>query len=78
MSAAALAPTGLIARLRARRAELSWDHASYPMALVRDARTGRVLSFARGGFVRLGAPATDLVGILSNGVRSTTEAVTAQ
>jgi hypothetical protein len=48
------------------------------MALVRDAHTGRILSFARGGFVRLGAPATDLIVTVSNGVRSTTERVRAQ
>jgi len=78
VSGAAPAATGLRARLNARRAELMWDHGRYPMALVRDARTGRILSFARGGFVRLGAPATDLVVTVSNGVRSTTEAVKAQ
>jgi hypothetical protein len=37
-----------------------------------------VLSIGRGGSVRLGARATDLVVTLSNGVRSTTEAVRAQ
>jgi hypothetical protein len=78
VSGAPAAATGLRARLNARRAELMWDHASYPMALVRDAHTGRILSFARGGFVRLGAPATDLVVTVSNGVRSTTETVRAQ
>ncbi len=78
VSAAAPAPTGLIARLRAGRAELRWDHRAYPMALVRDAATGQVLSFARGGVVNLGARATNLVVTVSNGVRSTTEAVTAQ
>jgi hypothetical protein len=78
VSGAPAAATGLRARLNARRAELIWDHASYPMALVRDAHTGRILSFARGGFVRLGAPATDLIVTVSNGVRSTTERVRAQ
>jgi hypothetical protein len=76
--AGAAAPSGLVARLRGGRAELRWNSAAYPMALVRDAATGEVLSIGRGGAVRLGARATDLVVTLSNGVRSTTEAVRAQ
>jgi hypothetical protein len=48
------------------------------MALIRDARTGQVLSFARHGSVRLAVGARDLTVTVSNGVRSTTEAVRAQ
>ncbi len=51
------------------RADLRWDGATYPMALVRDAATGEILSFARGGQTVLwtAAPALDLV--FSDGVR---------
>jgi hypothetical protein len=58
--------------------DVRWDGASYSMALIRDARTGQVLSFARGGAARIAAPGTDLVVTVSNGVRSTTETVHAQ
>jgi hypothetical protein len=79
VGAGAPAATGLIARLRARgRAELRWNSVAYPMAMVRDARTGQVLSFARGGSVQLAAPAADLVVTVSNGLRSTTETIHAQ
>ena len=51
------------------RLSLTWDAKSYPMALVRDARTGEVLSFARGGKVEI--PTSGPVEILvSDGVRS--------
>jgi hypothetical protein len=55
-----------------------WDGTSYPMALIRDARSGQVLSFARHGSVRLTAATRDLIVTVSNGVRSTTETVRAQ
>jgi hypothetical protein len=41
------------------------------MAMVRDAATGEVLSFARGGSVVLHTPAAELELVLSDGVRST-------
>lgn len=49
--------------------DLRWDGVRFPMALVRDARTGEVLSFARGGAARIttSAPALDVQ--LSDGVR---------
>ena len=68
--------TGLLARLRGGLSRVTWDHASYPMAIVRDARTGEVLAFARQGSVDV--PARDLVVVLSNGVRSVTQRITAQ
>jgi hypothetical protein len=52
---------------------LRWDADRFPMALVRDADTGRILSFARDGEARLPttAPAPDrLEVLLSDGVRS--------
>src|SRR5262249_36768076 len=59
------------------RAKVSWD-ARYPMAMIRDARTGQVLSFARGSSVELEVPGTRLQIVLSDGVRSTTQFVVPQ
>ncbi len=45
------------------------------MALIRDGRTGEILSFARGGNAQIRTGAADLEVILSDGVRSTTRKV---
>ena len=50
--------------------ELRWDAAEHPMVMVRDARTGDVLSFARGGSVTLPAGGAELELVASDGVRS--------
>jgi hypothetical protein len=76
MSTGSAPASGLAARLRGRLTHLTWDHRTYPMALVRDRRTGQVLSFARGGSVDV--PSSDLEVVLSNGVRSVTQTITAQ
>jgi hypothetical protein len=71
--------TGLTApRLQTigRRARLEWNTSSYPMALIRDRRTGQILSFARGGKVEVGRPASDLEIVFSDGVSSVSPAVT--
>jgi hypothetical protein len=49
------------------RSALSWD-SSYEMALVRDARTGEIISFARGGTLQIPSRAVEVM--LSDGVRS--------
>lgn len=49
--------------------DLRWN-AAYPMALVRDARTGEVLSFARGGRARLPDAGHGVRVELSDGVRT--------
>ena len=49
--------------------DLRWNTA-YPMALVRDARTGEVLSFARGGRARLPDAGHGVRVELSDGVRT--------
>lgn len=63
-----------MARVRAARVngevDLRWDVAEHPMALVRDARTGRILSFARGGRAALATDADEVELVLSDGVRS--------
>lgn len=48
---------------------LTWDAASHPMALVRNAATGEILSFARGGEIVLRTVAEELDIQLSDGVR---------
>ncbi|MEJ2503390.1 MAG: M66 family metalloprotease, partial [Gemmatimonadota bacterium] len=56
---------------RAGRAEARWDSDAYPLAVVRDRRTGRILAMARDG--RLPIPGGDVSGIevtLSDGVRT--------
>ena len=49
---------------------LRWDPAVHPAVMVRDARTGEVLSFARGGEVVLPAERSEVDLVLSDGVRS--------
>jgi hypothetical protein len=50
---------------------MQWDVAAHPMVMVRDARSGEILSFSRGG--RVTVPATgDLELVASDGVRSKT------
>jgi hypothetical protein len=58
-----------------RRAELTWDARQHPLVVVRDARTGQVLSLARGGRVQLATDATELELDVSDGVRSTARRV---
>jgi hypothetical protein len=59
-----------VRRVGAGRVALRWNAGAHPMVMVRDAETGQVLSFARGGAVELSTskPQVDLV--LSNGVKS--------
>ena len=52
------------------RVDVRWGGQTARMALIRDRRTGQVLSFARGGSAQLRAHSTDLEVILSDGVRS--------
>lgn len=58
-----------IRRLDRQRLEVTWDP-RYPMALVRDATTGAILSFARGGRGEVGAPGGRVTVELSDGVGS--------
>ena len=50
--------------------EMTWDAASFPMALVRDPNTGEVLSFARGGRVILSIRSDEVEVIFSDGLKS--------
>jgi len=58
------------------RVDLSWDGSVHPMALVRDARTGAILSFARHGTATVWTNGAELDVVLSDGVRSHTQRLT--
>lgn len=60
----------VIIRPAAGGAALQWDAAVHPMIMVRDAATGEVLSFARGGRAEVRTPGGDLELVASDGVQS--------
>jgi hypothetical protein len=49
---------------------VQWDASAHPMVMVRDAETGEVLSFARGGRVEVMSHKREVDLVLSDGVRS--------
>lgn len=57
------------------RARVKWNAASFPMLVVRDAETGQILSFARGGDMSIATRKADMELIVSDGVRSTSKRV---
>ncbi|HEX6694651.1 MAG TPA: Ig-like domain-containing protein [Longimicrobiales bacterium] len=65
-------------RTAAGRVRLQWNAARNPVVLVRDARTGQVLSFARGGDRVITAPGAELDVQLSDGVHSSSRKVRVQ
>jgi hypothetical protein len=66
------------ARAGAGSTRIAWDASTYPMALIRDARTGQVLSFARGGDVQVADLGGELEVVLSDGVRSVSQKIAPQ
>jgi hypothetical protein len=58
-----------------RRVRVSWNASAARGALVRDARTGNVLSFGRSGVIDLPTASDDLEITLSDGVKSVTARV---
>jgi hypothetical protein len=74
--AVALSQTGgapdsvAIRRVSGGRVALRWNATAHPMVMVRDAETGQVLSFARGGDVELSTTKSQLDVVVSNGVKS--------
>ncbi|MEP7065981.1 MAG: hypothetical protein ABI889_08120 [Gemmatimonadota bacterium] len=52
-------------------ASITWNALRYPLAVVRDAKTGEILAFARGGAASVETAASDLELTLSDGVQST-------
>jgi hypothetical protein len=63
-------PGASTAKPTAIQADLRWDGSTYPMALVRDAVTGEILSFARGGAAMIWARGGTFDVTFSDGVRS--------
>ncbi|GEJ59118.1 hypothetical protein [Anaeromyxobacter diazotrophicus] len=74
--AVAAAPVAVRAASR-RHAQLSWDAAAHPGALVRDARTGEVLAFLRGGAGVVQTAAPELEVVLSDDVSASHRVVVA-
>jgi len=60
---AVAAPSGVV--------RLQWGTTAARMALIRDGRTGEILSFARGSSAQIRTGAADLEVTLSDGIRST-------
>ena len=56
---------------------VKWGASAARMALIRDARTGEILSFARGGSATVRAPGSTLEVLLSDGVRSSARRIVA-
>jgi hypothetical protein len=69
----AVDPATALARGSAGEAVIRWNAARYPMVLVRDGATGQLLSFARGGEVRLSSAVGSVSLTYSDGVRSRRE-----
>jgi len=63
-------PAGRMRAPSGVQALFEWDGASYPMAMVRDAATGEVLSFARGGTAAVWTTKRRFDVTFSDGVRS--------
>ncbi|HSJ08566.1 MAG TPA: hypothetical protein VK928_01605, partial [Longimicrobiales bacterium] len=78
VEAGALIDEVKVTRTSGNRVRLQWDVARTPMVLVRDPRTGAVLSFARGGDQLIAVPGTEVELNMSDGVKSTTRRVKVQ
>lgn len=65
-----VAPDVRVTRVDGSRVRVVWDAAQSPLAVVRDARTGEILSLARGGAAVVESREPELQIELSNGVRS--------
>ena len=62
-------------RVAGGRVGVRWDARAHPMVMVRDARTGQVLSFARGGSVGVASLQREVDLVFSDGVRSRVQRV---
>ena len=67
-----------MSRVRRGAMRVRWDAARYPVVMVRNPRTGDILSFARGGDVTIATDADELELNYSNRVRSIRELRRAQ
>jgi hypothetical protein len=66
----AVASDSVVARRVGGGVALHWDAAAHPMVMVRDARTGQILSFARGGDANVASGTAELEVVVSDRVRS--------
>jgi CARDB len=66
----AVASDSVVARRVGGGVALHWDATVHPMVMVRDARSGQILSFARGGDATVAAGSSDLEVVVSDRVRS--------
>ena len=57
------------------RVRVQWDKNRFPMAVIRDPKTGEILSFARGGDNTIATSLSEVDILLSDGIRSTTRRV---
>ena len=64
-------PQPAITRRLGNGASITWNAQRYPLAVVRDPKTGQILSLARGGAANIETSASDLELTLSDGVQST-------
>ncbi|HEU5218872.1 MAG TPA: hypothetical protein VFU23_09445, partial [Gemmatimonadales bacterium] len=63
-------PAPALTRVNAQQVDVRWNVAAYPMVMVRDAVTGDILSFARGGSARLWTRGSSFLMQFSDGVKS--------
>ncbi len=73
--AGARPPSASVRRLASGGTGIQWDARTHPMVMVRDARTGQVLSLARGGTVQLPGARQEIDLVFSNGVTSSARRV---
>ncbi|HEX7118093.1 MAG TPA: hypothetical protein VF212_04860 [Longimicrobiales bacterium] len=59
-----------VRRVTGRSVAVTWDRSAHPMVMVRDPRTGEILSFARDGAAALRTSAGELELVFSDGVHS--------
>lgn len=72
---AGVAPDSIVARREAHGVALEWNASAHRMIMVRDPDTGEVLSFARGGKVRVRTTKGSLDLVVSDGVQSETKRI---
>jgi hypothetical protein len=65
-------PGPLVSRPSPQQVEVRWDAARFPMVLVRDAASGQILSFARGGLARIFSTGQSFELQFSDGLKSLT------
>lgn len=76
-ASAAAAPAAALAPAGHDEVALRWNRATYPAVMVRDPRTGEILSLARSGDTRVRTSAGELELVLSDGVHSVARRVRA-